>query len=199
MSYSLSDKKDELDKNKSICNRKYTRKVYSNEEIREILKDYIEVEKSKFSTLKAGQTRVCYIRADDNSFCRGGFISVNPIEKNDGSEVYFQLRGNIRKNAKGNVVWLLPYSGVARLWVYIDAQFAFAKQEIKKSEKKQRDELSRIVDKVSEHLRKMKSDIKELKREIRHLKDENDNQSTVSGRTTATNFSKLKIYKDEDE
>ena len=30
------------------------------------------------------------------------FYEVNPIEKKDGSEIYMQLRGNIRKAGKGN-------------------------------------------------------------------------------------------------
>lgn len=196
--YNLVERAKDLSSDKSIPNKTYTRRVYTPEQIKEILKDYIEVARSKFSSLKMGNTRVCYLRKDDNSFCRGGYITMNPIDKKDGSESYMQLRGNIRKTGKGNVVWMVPYSAISRLWVFCGAEFEYAKMEIKKSEQKQRAELSSIVEKVSMHLRNLKREIRELKKEIKQLKDE-DVQSVSSKATATTSFSALKVYKSDDD
>ena len=199
--YDLEEKANEIMNDKAIPNKKYTRRVYSSEEIKEILKDYIEVHKNKYVSLRAGHTRVCYIRADDNSFCRGGYITVNPIEKKDGSETYMQLRGNIRKSGKGNVMWLVGYSGISKLWVFCGAEFEYAKSEIKRSEQKQRNELAHLVDKISQHLRNLKREIRDLKREVKKLKDGDgaDDISVASGQTALTNFSALKIYRTDTE
>lgn len=199
--YCLLQKAQELSTKKIIPNRTYTRKVYSAEQIKEILKDYIEVPRNKFTTLRMGNTRVCYLRKEDDSFCRGGFITMNPIEKKDGSETYMQLRGNVRKSSKGNVVWMVPYSAISRLWVFCGPEFEYAKAEIKKSEKKQRAELSGIVEKVTVHLRNLKREIRELKKEIKQLKDD-DTHSTVtavSKETAITSFSELKIYRTDTD
>ncbi len=200
--YNLEQKKEELNK-KGVPNKKYTRKVYTHDEIKEILKDYIEVGRSKFQSLRPGNTRVCYVRADDNSFCYGGYITMNPIEKKDGSETLMQLRGNIRKNTKSNVIWLVPYSGIVKLWVYAGAEYEYARQEIKRTARKQREELSGLVDKISAHLRNLKRENRELKRRVSRLEKggnvDDDNVSISSGQTTATNFtdfSGLKVYND---
>lgn len=192
--YNLSKKAKNLDSNKDIPNKTYTKRVYTTEQIKEILKDYVEVPHSKYESLKMGNTRICYIRKGDSSFCRGGFITMNPIEKKDGSETYVQLRGNIRKSSKGNVIWMVPYSAIAKLWVFCGPEFEYAKAEIKKSEYKQRKELSNIVDKVSTHLRNLKQEMRELKKEIKILKNV-DNQSITSKSTRSTSFSELKIYR----
>ena len=203
--YDLEEKADKIRNDNNVPNKKYTRRVYSSEEIKDILKDYIEVSKNKYSSLRAGHTRVCYVRADDNSFCRGGYITVNPIEKKDGSEIYMQLRGNVRKAGKGNVMWLVGYSGMARLWVFCGAEFEYAKSEIKRSENKQRAELAHLVDKISQHLRNLKREIRDLKRELKKLKDGDgdgdgdDAASAISNQTALTNFSALKIYKTDTE
>ena len=197
--YNLDIKVTQLNTKKNIPNKKYTRKVYTNDEIKEILDDYIEVSKNKYYLLKPGNTRVCYIRADDNSWCRGGYITVNPIEKKDGSEMYMQLRGNIRKSTTGNVTWMVAYSGIVKLWVFAGPEYEYAKAEIKKSERKQREELSVLVDKISVHLRNLKREIRELKKEVKELKHSNDDdKSVVSGQTAFTDFSQLKIYRDTD-
>lgn len=199
--YSLETKKQELLK-KNVPDKKYTRRVYSTEEIKEILKDYIEISKSKIETLKPGSTRICYIRADDNSFCRGGFINVNPIERKDDGERYLQLRGNVRKTGKGNVIWLVPYSGIVRIWIYASAEYEYARQEIQKVARRQKEELSTLVDKISIHLRSLKKEIKELKKEVKLLKEGNanvdDTQSTASGKTNFTDFTVLKVYQDSE-
>ena len=154
--YNLEEKAKDIKNNNKIPNKTYTKKIYKEDEIKEILKDYIEIPKNKYVTLKPGNTRVCYFRSEDNSFARGGFITVNPIEKNDGSETYMQLRGNIRKSGKNNIVWMLGYSKINKLYVFCGPEFEYAKGEIQKSEKKQRKELSELVEKIGQHLRNLK-------------------------------------------
>lgn len=184
--YDLESKSIKLNK-KHIPNKKYTRKVYTKDEINDILKDYIEIDHTKFISLKPGNTRVCYLRLDDKSFCRGGFINVNPIEKNDGSEIYMQLRGNIRKTNKNNVVWLLPYSSILKLWVFAGPEYDFCKQEIDKASRKHKKELSIIIDKISQHIRTIKHDIRNIKNKL-----DEDNNSII------TDFSNLKVYTNDD-
>ena len=196
--YDLETKKKELNK-RNIPNKKYTRKVYTHNEIKEILKDYIEVNRNKFPSLRPGNTRVCYIRADDNSFCYGGYINMNPIEKNDGTETLMQLRGNIRKSSKGNVLWLVAYSGIIKLWVFAGPEYEYAKQELRKSEKKQKEELSQLVDKISVHLRNLKRENRDLKKRVDRLEqqlkgEDTDNASVASAQTNFTDFSALKVY-----
>ena len=188
--YSLENK-NKLISNSSVPNKKYTRKVYTDEQIKGILNDYMEIPKSKIITLKPGNTKVCYLRADDNSFCFGGYVTVNPIEKKDGTETYLQLRGNVRKQGKNNIQWLVAYSGISKIWIFVDHQLELVKIEIQKNVKKQREELSLLVDKISMHFRNMKREIRDLKKEIKQLKDETDDEKSVT-----TDFSTLRIYTD---
>ena len=203
MDYDLNAKKEKLNKDKNIPDKKYARRVYTNTEIQEILKDYIEIQRNKFEGLKVGNTRVCYIRSDDNSFCRGGYVNVNPIIKKETGEYFLQLRGNVRKSAKGNVVWMIPYSGISRLWMFISPELEYSREEIRKSERRQRAELSNIITKISDHLVKIKKDIRILKKEMKELqalnKNEDDATSVLSDKTNFTTFTDLKIYQDDSD
>ena len=97
---------------------------------------------------------------------------------------------------------MVPYSGIVRVWVFAGPEYEYAKQEIQKVARKQKEELSTLVDKISIHLRNLKKEIKELKKEVKLLKEGNanvdDTQSTASGKTNFTDFTALKVYQDSE-
>ena len=164
--YDISKKKDD----KSIPNKEYKSRVYSPEEIVKILQDYIEVPINKWGLLKYGQ-KISYYMKEDNFFKYGGYINTI-VENKEGSEKYFCLRTNLRKSSKNNWTWMVSFSKLSKVFVFVSPEYDFITKRMKENDRKLRRELVETIDNIADH-------IKNIKKRLRAL-ESSDARSVVS-------------------
>ena len=165
--YDISKKKDD----KSLEAKAYKSKVYTNEEIVKILQDYIEVPINKWGQLRYGQ-KISYYMKDDGMFKFGGYINTI-VENKEETEKYFCLRSNLRKSGKNNFTWMVTFSKLAKVFVFVSPEYEFITRRIKDNDKKLRNELVETIDSIGNH-------IKSIKKRLKVLENMDDSRTMVS-------------------
>lgn len=86
---------------------------YSQIEIAKMLEGYVAIPEDKWASLQHGQ-HVRYVRAQDNRFVRGGFVSGYSIQ--NGRNL-LTLANGFNANAKGYSVWTIGLNSIKQLYV----------------------------------------------------------------------------------
>lgn len=190
--YSLEKKKEEIEKHnkktkkstEKVPPKQYKLRIYTDEEISEILKNYLEINnKVEWQTLRPN-TKICYYlkqeEGEEDLFRFGGFINASFSDKEE-KKFYVSLRGNVRKALKTNVQWTLDLEKVSRLFIQMSPEYHYILDLIdgvRKENNELREEVNQAMDTITSHL-------KQMKKRIRHLEQMNglDTATTVSGMT----------------
>ncbi len=187
--YSLEKKKKEIEQidkktkkgAEKVPAKQYKLRIYSNEEIEEILKNYLEItNRAEWNNLRPN-TKICYyLKQEDEDldlFRFGGFINASFSDK-DEKKFYISLRGNVRKALKTNVQWTLDLDKVSRLFIQMSPEYHYILgliENVQKENSELRDEVNQAMDTITMHL-------KQMKKRIRNLEQ-------MSGLETSTNIS----------
>jgi len=159
--YDLSDKKSD----KSIPNKAYKSRVYTQEEVDRILADYIEVPISKWGMLRSGQ-KISYHMKEDNFFKFGGYISTI-VDSQEKNQKYYCLRSNLRKTTKNNWTWVVPFDKIAKVYIYVSPEYEYITRKGKEDNRKIRREMMEVVDSLVEHINRMKHRIRLLEKAVK--------------------------------
>ena len=176
--YSLEKKKEELKNDTSVPEKSYRIRIYSDDEIEEILKGYIELKRPSWSLVRTN-TKICYyLKQEDGSelFRFGGYVNASFSDKEETNH-YINLRGNIRKNLKSNIRWTINLDKVSRLYMQMSPEYQFVTTSLEGSTRKLRLETSDAVNKLVDIIRNLKKRIKSLELQL--------NSDTASSAGTA--------------
>lgn len=98
-------------------------RVWTPEEQREKLEDYILIPKKEWEKIKYGTHMRYYTK--EGEFRTGGFVASNPFQfkpKGEaGEKVAFKLQNDYNTKAPGHVSWMATYESIDRVYVKMDA------------------------------------------------------------------------------
>lgn len=153
----------------------YVKKIYTEEEIRDKLRDYIFVPKDQYKNLRFN-SHVRYYKSD-GSFNGGGYINLTAKEGKDEGKTYMQLKSNIY-NAKKGISWMVDYDNIDKLYVQASPDLLEYKKYCRALEDYMRDGFG----KIGTYLGKLDKRIKRLESYVAN--NGGDNMSTITGGMT---------------
>ena len=181
--YDLTVKKEDT----TLPNKPYKSKVYTDDEIKRILTDYIEVPISTWAMLRHGQ-KISYYMKEDNFFKFGGYINTI-VDSKEKNQQYYCLRTNLRKSAKNNWTWVVPLDKLSKVFVYVSPEYEFITKRTKEEDRRLRRELMDVVDSLVDHINRIKHRLKLVEKYIKV----NDDSKTVTTQGSA----KVKDLRDD--
>ena len=141
-------------------------KFWSDEDIDEKLKGYIEVPEESWELIKHAQHVRYFTKAADGKpggYRPGGFIVKNPVSITiKGKDIKsMKLQNGFDQNAKGYSQWSVAYENTDKVYMKIDATLAIARRDSEM-----------IVQALNDHVEETKKALKKLKEANKELKEE---------------------------
>jgi hypothetical protein len=137
--------------------KKYAKKQYTPDQIRGLLKGYIEVPKDKWADIPVN-SHVRYFK-NDGVFARGGFVTNHWLDKK--GKPFIHLATGLKRTDKKYFTWPVAHENVKKIFKKPDAKSSIEMEVVRKKTAEFMVSINKIV-----------SAVKEQKMRIDHLEKE---------------------------
>jgi hypothetical protein len=148
--------------------KKGLKKDYSQDQIRELLKGYIEVSKALWSDIPIS-SHIRYIKKD-GAFVRGGFVTSHWLNKE--GKPFIHLANSFKKRSPGYATWPMAHESVAKIFKKTDAKSGIEMDVVRGKTAEIIGQINILVDVVKQQTNRLdaqENDIKKLQSLIKKI------------------------------
>lgn len=146
----------------------YTKKEYTQEQIRGLLTGYIEVSKEKWADIPIN-SHIRYFKKD-GTFVRGGFVTSHWLNKE--GKPFIHLANNFKKRSAGYATWPMAHESVGKIFKKTDAKSGIEMDVVRGKTTEIINQINKLVDVVKAQKNRLDSqeaDINKLYDVVRRL------------------------------
>jgi hypothetical protein len=151
----------------STKEKKYKKKVYTPQQIKEMLVGYMQVPRDKWIDIPI-ESHVRYFKKD-NTFVRGGFV-INHWVNKDGKH-FVHLANGFNKGTAGYATWPVAYESTDKIFKKLEPKNGIEMDLVRNKTAEIITQINRLVDVVKEQRRVIdqhEKDIKTLQKALRN-------------------------------
>lgn len=148
--------------------KKYKKKEYTHEQIKELLTGYIEVSKSMWSDIPVN-SHIRYFKKD-GTFIRGGFVTSHWLNKE--GKPFIHIANGFKKKAPGYATWPMAHESVSKVFKKPDTHSGIEMGVVREKTAEIIGQINKLVDIVKQQKNRLDSqenDIKKMYSIIRRL------------------------------
>lgn len=140
--------------------KKYTKKDYSQEQIRGLLSGYIEVSNELWADIPIN-SHIRYFKKD-GTFVRGGFVTSHWLNKE--GKPFIHLANNFKKRSAGYATWPMAHESVAKIFKKPDANSGIEMNVVRGKTAEIIGQINKLVDVVKAQKNRLDSQEADLKK-----------------------------------
>lgn len=140
--------------------KKYTKKDYSQEQIRELLSGYIEVSKELWTDIPIN-SHIRYFKKD-GTFVRGGFVTSHWLNKE--GKPFIHLANSFKKRSAGYATWPMAHESVAKIFKKPDAKSGIEMDVVRGKTAEIIGQINKLVDVVKAQKNRLDAQEADLKK-----------------------------------